>query len=54
MTRRFGIFTLQHAPLDALTERWRRTEEMGFDSVWIADRTTTQGGFWRASQHPRG
>lgn len=42
MTRRFGIFTLQHAPLDALIERWRRAEDMGFDSLWIADHTTTQ------------
>lgn len=42
MTRRFGIFTLQYGPLDALIDRWRRTEEMGFDSLWIADHTTTQ------------
>lgn len=41
MTPRFGILTLQPAPYDALAERWRRVEAMGFDSIWVADGLTT-------------
>lgn len=34
---RFGIMTLQPTPYRALAERWRRVEELGFDSLWVAD-----------------
>ncbi len=39
---RFGVMTLQSAPYAALAERWRRVEAMGFDSIWIADHSTSQ------------
>ena len=39
---RFGVMTLQAAPYPALAERWRRIETMGFDSIWIADHSTSQ------------
>jgi alkanesulfonate monooxygenase SsuD/methylene tetrahydromethanopterin reductase-like flavin-dependent oxidoreductase (luciferase family) len=34
--------TLQTAPYAALAERWRRIEAMGFDSIWIADHSSSQ------------
>ena len=39
---RFGVMTLQAAPYPALAERWRRIEAMGFDSIWIADHSSSQ------------
>ena len=39
---RFGVMTLQAAPYPALTERWRRIEAMGFDSIWIADHSSAR------------
>jgi len=34
---RFGFLTVQNAPWDALVERWRYLEELGFDAAWVAD-----------------
>lgn len=34
---RFGIATLQHLPWREEVKRWRLTESLGFDSVWLAD-----------------
>ena len=34
---RFGVITLQNAPWEEMAERWRSIEELGFDSVWVAD-----------------
>lgn len=34
---RFGVSTLQTTGWSELVERWRKTEELGFDSLWIAD-----------------
>jgi alkanesulfonate monooxygenase SsuD/methylene tetrahydromethanopterin reductase-like flavin-dependent oxidoreductase (luciferase family) len=34
---RFGIATLQHLPWHKEVERWRLIENLGFDSVWLAD-----------------
>ncbi len=39
---RFGVMTLQASPYAALAERWQRIESMGFDSIWIADHSTSQ------------
>ena len=39
---RFGLLYLQAAPWDDLIGRVRRGEEMGFDSVWVADHMTGQ------------
>lgn len=34
---RFGIVTLQHLPWQEEVKRWRLIENLGFDSVWLAD-----------------
>jgi len=34
---RFGVITLQNVPWEQEANRWRRIEELGFDSVWVAD-----------------
>jgi alkanesulfonate monooxygenase SsuD/methylene tetrahydromethanopterin reductase-like flavin-dependent oxidoreductase (luciferase family) len=34
---KFGILTLQHLPWPAEVQRWRLIEDLGFDSVWLAD-----------------
>lgn len=34
---RFGVMTLQNTPWTTLLERWRLLDELGFDSVWVAD-----------------
>jgi alkanesulfonate monooxygenase SsuD/methylene tetrahydromethanopterin reductase-like flavin-dependent oxidoreductase (luciferase family) len=39
---RFGLLYLQSAPWDDIIGRVRRGEEMGFDSLWVADHMTGQ------------
>jgi alkanesulfonate monooxygenase SsuD/methylene tetrahydromethanopterin reductase-like flavin-dependent oxidoreductase (luciferase family) len=39
---RFGLLYLQAAPFGDVLERVRRGEEMGFDSLWVADHMTGQ------------
>lgn len=39
---RFGVMTLQTAPYSALAERWRHIEDLGFDSIWIADHSSAR------------
>jgi alkanesulfonate monooxygenase SsuD/methylene tetrahydromethanopterin reductase-like flavin-dependent oxidoreductase (luciferase family) len=39
---RFGLMYLQAAPFGDLVARVRRGEEMGFDSLWVADHMTGQ------------
>ncbi len=34
---RFGVITLQNAPWGEMVERWKSIENLGFDSVWVAD-----------------
>jgi alkanesulfonate monooxygenase SsuD/methylene tetrahydromethanopterin reductase-like flavin-dependent oxidoreductase (luciferase family) len=34
---RFGIVTFQNVPWEDLVKRWLSVEELGFDSVWVAD-----------------
>jgi alkanesulfonate monooxygenase SsuD/methylene tetrahydromethanopterin reductase-like flavin-dependent oxidoreductase (luciferase family) len=34
---RFGVITLQNAPWEEMVERWKSIENLGFDSVWVAD-----------------
>jgi alkanesulfonate monooxygenase SsuD/methylene tetrahydromethanopterin reductase-like flavin-dependent oxidoreductase (luciferase family) len=34
---RFGLMTYEAAPWDQLTERWRRFEDQGWDSLWAGD-----------------
>jgi alkanesulfonate monooxygenase SsuD/methylene tetrahydromethanopterin reductase-like flavin-dependent oxidoreductase (luciferase family) len=33
----FGVITIQNATWEEMVDRWRRVEELGFDSVWVAD-----------------
>lgn len=33
----FGIITIQNTSWPSMVERWQRMEELGFDSVWLAD-----------------
>jgi len=41
-TLRFGLMYLQASPFADVLERVRRGEEMGFDSIWVADHMTGQ------------
>lgn len=34
---RFGVVTFQDVPWEKLVKRWLSIEELGFDSVWVAD-----------------
>jgi len=34
---RLGFLTLQNVPWASLVRRWRPAEDLGFDSVWVAD-----------------
>jgi alkanesulfonate monooxygenase SsuD/methylene tetrahydromethanopterin reductase-like flavin-dependent oxidoreductase (luciferase family) len=34
---RFGVLTLQHLPWPEEVKRWQLIEDLGFDSVWLAD-----------------
>jgi alkanesulfonate monooxygenase SsuD/methylene tetrahydromethanopterin reductase-like flavin-dependent oxidoreductase (luciferase family) len=42
VTVRFGVITIQGGAYDALADRWHRVEELGWDSLWISDHTTSQ------------
>jgi alkanesulfonate monooxygenase SsuD/methylene tetrahydromethanopterin reductase-like flavin-dependent oxidoreductase (luciferase family) len=37
MTPRFCLYQYQHLPIATLRERWRRSEELGFDVLWNVD-----------------
>jgi alkanesulfonate monooxygenase SsuD/methylene tetrahydromethanopterin reductase-like flavin-dependent oxidoreductase (luciferase family) len=40
---RFGMIVFPQANgIDALVERWKRAEAMGFDSIWVADEAPMQ------------
>jgi alkanesulfonate monooxygenase SsuD/methylene tetrahydromethanopterin reductase-like flavin-dependent oxidoreductase (luciferase family) len=34
---KLGVFTLQNAPWPELVERWRRLDELGVETIWVAD-----------------
>lgn len=34
---RIGVMVIQSTPADDLVTRWKRAEELGFDSIWLAD-----------------
>ena len=34
---RFGVLTLQHRPWREEVKRWQMIEDLGFDSIWLAD-----------------
>jgi alkanesulfonate monooxygenase SsuD/methylene tetrahydromethanopterin reductase-like flavin-dependent oxidoreductase (luciferase family) len=40
---RFGILTFCRGPFERFPERWRRIEELGFDSAWLNDDVLTPG-----------
>jgi alkanesulfonate monooxygenase SsuD/methylene tetrahydromethanopterin reductase-like flavin-dependent oxidoreductase (luciferase family) len=33
----FGVITLQHLSYEEEVKRWQKIEELGFDSIWVAD-----------------
>ena len=37
MGLRFGVITIQNVPWEQELVRWKKVEELGFDSVWVAD-----------------
>ena len=34
---RFGVYSIQNVPWDHMVGRWQYVEELGFDSVWLAN-----------------
>jgi alkanesulfonate monooxygenase SsuD/methylene tetrahydromethanopterin reductase-like flavin-dependent oxidoreductase (luciferase family) len=44
---RFGVITLQNAPWPELVARWRALEELGIETIWVADHL---GNFNRPEQ----
>jgi len=46
---RLGVITLQDAPWPELVERWHRLEELGVETIWVADHL---GGNWSADEQP--
>jgi alkanesulfonate monooxygenase SsuD/methylene tetrahydromethanopterin reductase-like flavin-dependent oxidoreductase (luciferase family) len=44
-----GVITLQDAPWRELVERWHRLEELGVETIWVADHL---GGSWAANEQP--
>jgi alkanesulfonate monooxygenase SsuD/methylene tetrahydromethanopterin reductase-like flavin-dependent oxidoreductase (luciferase family) len=34
---KFGVITLQNAPWPELVERWQALDELGVDTIWVAD-----------------
>src|SRR5438105_6245558 len=41
---RFGVMTLQDAPWLELVERWRHLEELGIETIWVADHLAGPAG----------
>jgi alkanesulfonate monooxygenase SsuD/methylene tetrahydromethanopterin reductase-like flavin-dependent oxidoreductase (luciferase family) len=46
---KLGLITLQDAPWPELVERWHRLEELGVETIWVADHL---GGTWLAPGAP--
>jgi alkanesulfonate monooxygenase SsuD/methylene tetrahydromethanopterin reductase-like flavin-dependent oxidoreductase (luciferase family) len=48
---KLGVITLQNAPWSDLVDRWRRLEELGVETIWVADhlghRTFAPGDPWQ-------
>jgi alkanesulfonate monooxygenase SsuD/methylene tetrahydromethanopterin reductase-like flavin-dependent oxidoreductase (luciferase family) len=40
---KLGVLTMQDAPWPELVERWRRLDELGVETIWVADHL---GGGW--------
>src|SRR5687767_3300645 len=49
---RFGVITIQNTSWPSMVERWQRLEELGLDSVWLADHfhnyLAPEEPFWEA------
>jgi alkanesulfonate monooxygenase SsuD/methylene tetrahydromethanopterin reductase-like flavin-dependent oxidoreductase (luciferase family) len=46
---KLGVITLQNAPWPELVERWHRLEELGVETIWVADHL---GGTWLQPREP--
>jgi hypothetical protein len=40
---KLGVITLQGAPWPELVERWHRLEELGVETIWVADHLGHRG-----------
>ena len=40
---KFGVITLQAEPWEILVDHWKKIEELGFDSIWVADHFCNYG-----------
>lgn len=45
---KLGVLTLQNAPWPELAERWRRLDELGVETIWVADHL----GNWMHTDQP--
>ncbi len=45
---KLGVITLQNAPWTELVERWRRLDELGVETIWVADHL----GNWMHPEQP--
>lgn len=43
---RFGVLALQNAPWAELVERWRHLDEIGIETIWVADHLARSGNPW--------
>ncbi len=43
---KLGVITLQDAPWPELVERWRTLEELGVETIWVADHLHPSGEPW--------
>jgi len=43
---RFGVLTLQLTPWTALVEGWRHLEELGIETIWVADHLAPGESTW--------
>lgn len=39
---RFGVLTLPNVPLDELERRWRTLDELGVETIWLADQLQSE------------
>ena len=42
----FGVLTLQLTPWTELVERWRHLEELGIETIWVADHLAPGESTW--------
>ena len=43
---RFGVLALQNAPWKELVGRWRHLDELGVETIWVADHLVPRPSPW--------